>query len=206
MHIPLPKYGFLDKEKAEQDLEKLIQQPSARELRPCPNCKLPCDSLLPADCATQCDSKCVNAPGALSSEPEAHPIELKVVPIVFELSALRLLQPCWSCEGHVNGQGELWKLPQISFYTASEIYPKLLAGYLTRLRNQSILNYPWQVVMVDYGQTWGPTYQLEPALNHIEGETKLDLLQMDLQTIANDLAEKLKQEARLMLVEVRRAS
>jgi len=203
MHIPLPKFGFLDKEKTALDLEKLIEQPSARQLRPCPGCRLPCESVSPTDCATDCGATCINAPQALSSEPEAHPIELKVVPIVFELSALRLLQPCWSCEGHVNGQGELWKLPQVSFYTASDIYPKLLAVYLTRLKNQRTLHYPWQVIVVDYGQTWGPTYQLEPALNHISEEIRLDLLQKDLETIADDLAEKIKQEARFMLVNIR---
>lgn len=202
MYIPQPK--FLDKEKAEQELEQLLEQPDAQELRPCPNCQLPCESSLPAQCAISCDATCSNAPQALSSEPDKHPIEQHVVNIVFELSTLRLLQPCWSCEGHFNGQGELWKLPQVSFYSASELYPKLLAGYLTKLKNNNQLHYPWQVTMVDYGQTWGPTYQMEPSLNQIDEEIQLALLQQDLQKIADRLAEQLKQEARLMLVNVRR--
>lgn len=204
MHIPTPKPAYLNEEKAIQELETLLGQPNARELRPCPGCKLPCESAQPVQCAVNCDADCVNAPQALSSEPEKHPIEQHVVKIVFELSALRLFQPCWSCEGHLNGQGEMWKLPQVSFYASSELYPKLLVNYLNRLKFQNQLCYPWHVIIVDYGQTWSPTYQLEPTLNQINEEIKLDLLQQDLRQIANDLAEKIKQEARMMLANVRR--
>jgi len=203
MYIPKPNSALLNKAKAEEELEQLIGQPSAREQRPCPNCQLPCESSLPSQCAISCDANCVNAPQALSSEPDKHPIEQHVVKIVFELSTLRLMQPCWSCEGHLNGQGELWKLPQVSFYSASALYPKLLAGYLTKLKNNKQLHYPWQVIMVDYGQTWGPTYQLEPGLNHVDEEIVLPLLQEDLHKISDGLAEQLKQEARIMLVNVR---
>lgn len=204
MHIPTPKLEFHNKEMAEQALETLLMQPNARELRPCPSCKLPCESVQPAQCAVNCDASCENAPQALSSEPEMHPIEQQVVAIVFELSTLRLFQPCWSCEGHLNGQGEMWKLPQVSFYAASDLYPKLLVNYLNRLKYQKQLYYPWHVIMVDYGQTWSPTYQLEASLNQITEEIKLDLLQQDLRQIADGLAEKIKQEARLMLTNVRR--
>ena len=204
MHIPKPKDGYLNKARAEQELEEFINQPGAQQLRPCPNCELPCDSQFPAQCAVSCDVSCLNAPRALSSEPDKHPIEDRVVKIVFELSTLRLMQPCWSCEGHLNGQGKLWKLPQVSFYSASELYPKILAGYLTRLKNQGKLRYPWQVNVVDYGQTWSPTYQLEPSLNQIDGEVDLGMLQSDLDTISLDLANQLKQEARFMLVNVKK--
>ena len=204
MYIPTPKSGFLNKEKAEQELEELIKQPGPQEERPCPNCQLPCEFHFPAACAISCDANCVNVPLALSSEPDKHPIEACVVKIVFELSTLRLMQPCWSCEGHLNGQGELWNLPQVSFYSASELYPKLLAGYLNKLKGQKRLHYPWQVTLVDYGQTWANTYQMEPALNHIEGDIELALMQQDLENIAQGLAEQLKQEARLMLMNVRR--
>ena len=203
MHIPQPKMGFFDKDQAEQELEQLIQQPGPLEERPCPNCQIPCDSNIPAQCAVNCDANCDNAPSALSSDPHNHPIECKVVNIVFELSTLRLIQPCWSCEGHLNGQGELWKLPQVSFYTASALYPKLLSSYLTKLKGSKQLHYPWQVIMVDYGQSWEPTYQLEPALNHIDEVIQLTLLQQDLHKISNGLAEQLKQEARIMLLNVR---
>lgn len=203
MHIPQPKMGFFDKDKAEQELEQLIQQPGAREIRPCPNCQMPCDSNIPAQCAVSCDANCDNAPQALSSDPDKHPIEQQVVKVVFELSTLRLMQPCWSCEGHLNGQGELWKLPQVSFYSASALYPKLLAGYLTKLKSNTQLHYPWQVIMVDYGQTWGPTYQMEPALNHIDEAIQLTLLQEDLHKISDGLAAQLKHEARIMLVNIR---
>ncbi len=196
MYIPTPKPGFLNKQQAEQELQQLIAQPGAREERPCPNCQLPGDTGHPHQ---DCHSACSNAPQALSSEPDKHPIETRVVKVVFELSTLRLVQPCWSCEGHLNGQGDLWKLPQVSFYAASPLYPKLLITYLNRLKGQKQLHYPWQVIMVDLGQSWGPTYQLEPALNQINEAIKLQKLQDDLDKIGDGLGEKLKQEARLML-------
>ena len=196
MFIPTPKPGFLNRNQAEQELQQLIAQPVAHELRPCPNCHLPSDASIPHQ---YCNPDCSNAPQALSSEPDKHPIETRVVGVVFELSTLRLLQPCWSCEGHRNGQGELWKLPQVSFYAASALYPKLLVTYLNRLKHQKQLHYPWQVTLVDLGQTWGPTYQLEPALNQIMEEIKLEKLQNDLDKIGDGLGEKLKQEARFML-------
>ncbi len=93
MHVPQPKTGFLDQASAIQELEQLIAQPSASELRPCPNCKIPCDSNIPMQCAVNCDADCTNAPQALSNDPEKHPIEQHVVKIVFELSTLRLVQP-----------------------------------------------------------------------------------------------------------------
>lgn len=203
MVIPQPKTGFLNPSQAEQELELLIRQPAAKELRPCPYCRLPCESAHPAHCAVTCDATCDNAPYALSSEPEQHPIERRVVKLVFELNSLRLLQTCWSCEGHLNARGELWKLPQVSFYAASPLYPKLLAAYLSRLKHQSQLHYPWRVGMVDFGQTWGPTYLLEPATTYYTEPIQLDRLQEDLHRIGDDLAERMKQEAQQMLFSVR---
>ncbi len=199
MHIPQPKTAFLDQATAIQELENLIAQPSARELRPCPNCQLPCHSNIPEQCAVNCNVDCVNTPQALSSEPDKHPIEQHVVNIVFELSSLRLIQPSWSCEGHLNGQNELWKLPQVSFYSSSALYPQLLVNYLTQLKNDKQLHYPWHISMVNYGQTWRPTYQMEGALNQVNEEIQLALLQQDLHRISDRLAEQLKQQARNML-------
>ena len=203
MYIPKPNSGMFDMSQAEQDLERLIAQPTAQQLRPCPNCQLPCDSDTPAHCAQNCEPSCVNAPAALSSEPEQHPVERHIVNIVFELSSLRLLQPCWSCEGHLNGQGDLWKLPQVSFYASSPLYPQLLVCYLIRLKGNKQLHYPWHISMVNFGQTWVPGYQLEAALNHIDEEVQLERLQQDLQTISANLAERVKQEARQMLAQIR---
>ena len=65
------------------------------------------------------------------------------------------------------------------------------------------LHYPWQVIMVDYGQIWEPTYQMEAALNQVDEEIQLALLQQDLYKISNRLADQLKQEARILLNNVR---
>ncbi len=57
--------------------------------------------------------------------------------------------------------------------------------------------------MVDYGQIWEPTYQMEAALNQVDEEIQLALLQQDLYKISNRLADQLKQEARILLNNVR---
>ncbi|MDH5178369.1 MAG: hypothetical protein OEZ39_06890 [Gammaproteobacteria bacterium] len=204
MYIATPKPDFLNRENAEQELERLLAQPSVSAARPCPGCRLPVNCGTVAANDPPCHAGCENAPQALSSEPELHPIEKDVVAIVFELTALRLIQPCWSCEGHLDGRGELWKLPQVSFYAASPLYPKLICNYLTRLRHQKQLHYVWQVNLVDYGQTWSPAYQIEPCLNQISKPVELTLLQEDLRSIGNNLAEQIKQEARHMLANMRR--
>lgn len=202
MYIPTPKQDFLNRESAREELEKLIAQPTAQQVRPCTGCLLPCDANHAWECASNCNANCDNAPLALSSEPEQHPIENAVIGIVFELSTLRLVQPCWSCEGHLNGQGQMWKLPQISFYSASALYPKLISNHLNRLKYHKQLNYPWLVTMVDYGQTWCPAYQIEPSLNQIDKPVELLSLQDDLRRIAQNMAACIKDEARLMLAAI----
>lgn len=204
MYIPTPKPGFLNCESARAELEQLIAQPTAQQLRPCPGCQLPCNADQPWQCASNCNASCENAPQALSSEPELHPIESAVISIVFEITTLRLIQPCWSCEGHLDGRGELWKLPQISFYSASALYPMLINNHINRLKYNNLLNYPWMVTMVDYGQTWSPTYQIEPSLNQTREGLDLQLMQNDLQRIGENMANCIKDEARLMLASIQK--
>lgn len=113
------------------------------------------------------------------------------MPLVFELAATRLMQPCWSCEGHLGPDGALWKLPQVSFYSASPLYPQLLLRHIGNLELQKQLTYRWRVVLSDYGQTWQPTYTLEPELSR-DSNIHLGKLQHDLYILADDLCNKLK--------------
>lgn len=194
MKIVQPNVGLLDRERIKQDLQRLLAQPSPAESPPCSGC----NQHVPVSCS----SKCEQAPQSLSSEPASYPVETNVVPLVFELSATRLMQPCWSCEGHLNASGELWKLPQVSFYSASPIYPQLLLKHICALAMHKQLTYPWHVVLSDFGQTWETTYTLEPNLNR-EQKVHLGNLQHDLNTLADHLSVKLKALAQAALSELK---
>jgi len=194
MRIDKPKAAYLNSAQAIADLELLLSQPNARQLRPCPNCT--------ESDGAECSPACTGAPASLSTDPDRYPVEPHVVPMVYELNVTRLMQPCWSCEGHANAEGTLLKLPLVSFYAFSPVYPQLLMNYLHNLILAKKLAYPWQIVLTDYGQTWGITYSIEPRLSY-GVEPRHDLLMNDLKVISADLAEKIKHEASAMLDKVK---
>jgi len=174
-------------------LELLIAQPTPEEESPCDNCQ----THRPANCS----SSCVDAQASLSSDPIRFPIEEKVVSLVFELTATRLIETCWSCEGHFSHDGKLWKLPQITFYATNSVYPQLLLRHIRRLINAKKLGYEWHIVLSDFGQTYNISYNIEPNLNNVV-EPRLGRLQQDLKTISENLCESLKQLAKEMLDEM----
>ena len=172
----------------------LIDQPAAAEEAVCPNCQ----KHLPF----QCSADCKDAPAALSSDPAKFPLETKVVPLVFELSALRVFETNWSCEGHVDDKGRLWRMPQVCFYSKSPIYPQLLLRYINRLEHEKKLSYPWQVVLADYGSVNGVTYNLEPKLGIAPENVHMGKLQQDLVTLSENLFFGLKSLAREIMKEL----
>lgn len=174
------------------DLERLLSPPPDDGFRPCPGCRRQAGD-------TNCSPRCHEAAQALSSEPD-YPLESQVVAIVFELNSLRLLQACWSCEGHLDHEGKVWKLPQVSFYSFSPLYPQLLSNYLDRLAFRKQLHSPWNVTFTSYGQMATNTYCLEPRLRV---EPDLTMLQRDLQVIGDQLAERIRCEARAVLQELK---
>jgi len=183
MKIPTPQNELRCDSETKAQLEHFIGQPEPSELAPCGGCR----QHVPESCSSQCQQ----APEALSIEPERYPIESKVVPLVFELTASRLMQTCWSCEGHMDQNNKLWKVPQVSFYCDSPIYPKLVLIHLTRLFQTKLLGYRWHVVLSDFTQTLSLTYSIQPDLNQ-EDSPRLGLLQNDLQVISNDMHGNLK--------------
>ncbi len=190
VRIALPTASNMDPEQMKRDLARFIAQPGPAQVPPCPACA--------HHIPEQCSSRCVSAAPSLSSEPSRYPIEVKVVALVFELSATRLLQPCWSCEGHLGPDGELWKTPQVSFYSASPLYIQLLLRHIYALTLQKRLVYSWHVVVSDFGQTWDLTYTLEPDFKH-DKSIHLGNLQSDLQVLAEDLSVRLKALAKQAL-------
>ena len=183
MKIPTPQNELRCDSETRSQLELFIAQPEPADLAPCPGC----GHHEPETCSGQCEQ----ASKALSIEPERYPIESKVVPLVFELTASRLLQTCWSCEGHMDHNNKLWKVPQVSFYCESPIYPKLVLIHLSRLFQSKMLGYRWHVVLSDFTQTLSLTYSIQPDLNQ-EDAPRLGLLQQDLQIISDDMHSRLK--------------
>lgn len=187
MYINKPDPLFIDSDRIREELELLLTQPSPLELAPCPGCQ--------CHMPDQCSPKCAQAALALSSDPDKFPIEPKVIPLVYGLSVARLLQTCWSCEGHMNDRGELFRMPKISFYSASPIYAKMLLQHINALKTDRKLSYDWQIVLSDYAQTMATTYTLQPDLHEVQ-EPHLGRLQNDLLVIADKLPDQLKNQAR----------
>ena len=180
-----------NKQRIRSELELLLSQPGADVEPPCQNCR--------EHKVEQCNCKCSEAPNALSSDPEKHPLEAKVIPLVYELRKIRVVQPCWSCEGHIGHDGKLWKLPQVCFYSASPTYVTLLVNHLSLLQHKKKLSNEWNIVVSSFGQKHGScTYSIEPKLNP-DISSHLGSMQADLTTISENLAEQIKREAMSML-------
>ena len=183
MKIPEPDESLFADIDVKEELREFIQQPSPQELAPCSGCM--------DHQPNSCSSKCVRAPESLSIDPILHPIEYHVVPIVYELMATRLIQTCWSCEGHMNEKDELWKLPQVCFYTPSAVYVKLLSRHLSLLNHNKNLAYPWHIVISEICDTCKLVYSIQPNLNDAD-DPHLGLMQNDLNVIGENLHGKLK--------------
>lgn len=147
-----------------------------------------------------CGHDCPGISTALSSDPQQYPLEIQIAPLVYELSKMRVYQPCWSCEGHETGTGDLWKLPQIWFYAGSDIQARLMADALRTLLGARALATEWEVAITrsaaDDPET---TYCLKPATQE---PVKLDQLQRDLTILTKQLPEAIRQQARNMLAAV----
>jgi len=193
MEISKPGDEYLDTEQLRNDLEAFLNQPGPSAQPPCPNCQQHIPS--------QCTAECPDVASALSIDPDNHPIEPNMVPMVFELMSTNMLHTSWSCEGHLNSEDELWKSPNVSFYSKSAFYPHLLLKHLANLKHSNRLHYAWQIVLGDYGQTWGVTYCIQPDLSK-EQDIHLGKLQMDLRAIADDMFNNLKIIARKILHEI----
>lgn len=190
MEISKPNEGYIDTDKIKADLNVFLAAPLPSESPPCPSCE--------QHIRSDCNSKCANASSSLSIDPDKYPIETNITPLVFEITATCVMQTCWSCEGHLDENNNLWKLPNVSFYAKSSIYPQLLVKHIKNLNLNKQLKYPWQVILADYAQTLGTTYTIQPDLCR-EEEIHLGLLQHDIKTIADDMLEKLKVIARQCL-------
>lgn len=150
---------------------------------PDPVCCVHCADYTPS---TRCHRYCPAAPRRLSSEGERSPVEPLVAPLVFELKKLGVFYPCWSCEGHCDQAGRLWKIPRVWFYADSVVHVRGLANAINRLFNAGRLSSPWRVVLTHSDEdNPDTTFSLEP--DPAEGSL-LDRLQTDLRVMAEELA------------------
>lgn len=160
-----------------------------------PACASICPKCGQTNCRCACAPTCEMAPRTLSSDPDNNPIEAAVVPLVYELQRLGLAEPCWSCEGHLDPRGALWKLPRIWFYCDSPARLRLLADALDTLATEKRLSTPWRVGVAPSERDNPDTiYQLEPSFDPgVSG--RLSDLQRDIATIADNLDRVLRRAA-----------
>ena len=144
-----------DQKQIREDLEPLRNNAEAAP---------PCAATCPQGLGPYCSPNCPDVPRLLSSDPDKHPLEPLIAPLVYELQRLAVFQPCWSCEGHNDQAGTLWKLPRVWFYADSLVHVRALADAIKGLDIRGRLNTPWQVVLVSHDPD-NPdcSFSLEPA-------------------------------------------
>ncbi len=177
-----------------QALEDLLGQPTDRQVRPCPGCRIRCPCRGSPVCTCGCSSACAHAPRQLSSEPDTFPIEPGILPLVYALSSLRVIFPCWSCEGHFHDSGAFRKLPGVWFFARCLAYPSVIAAHLSDLRIAGKLARPWHVRVVDWGDDVESTFSIEPEASAMD-DPGLDRLRRDVHVISADLQTHVKRLA-----------
>ena len=139
------------------------------------------------DPAQGCHRDCAFAPCRLSSEAEKYPLEGLIAPLVFELKKLGVFLPCWSCEGHNDANGSLWKIPRVWFYSDSVIHLRALDNGVHNLFSDHRISAP-SGLSLPYSHPENPdtTFSLEPKLH--KNTAELSELQNDLKIISENLA------------------
>lgn len=152
------------------------------------NCTITCTECGASACQCMCSAKCPEMPRVLSSDPDRHPIEQAVAPLVFAMKQITAFQPCWSCEGHLGLDGKIWKIPRVWFYCQSMVSVRLLTDGLNSNVLTEKLHASWRIAVTfsepDNAET---TFSLEPV-QPLDEAVKLPELQEDLSTIADTLS------------------
>ncbi|MDJ0949419.1 MAG: hypothetical protein QNJ94_10900 [Alphaproteobacteria bacterium] len=137
----------------------------------------------------------------LSSDPNGYPLEAGIAPLVFEFNRLGVFDPCWSCEGHIGTDGDLWKVPRVWFYAESVVHVRVLAECLQDLSIAGRLNGTWQVVVTYSDSDNADTaFSLEPVVK--DPIPSLGALQRDVATIAEELHRGFLARARKLSTEI----
>lgn len=133
-----------------------------------------------------CHRTCPCAPQHLSSAPQNDSVEPLIAPLVFELKKLGVFYPCWSCEGHNNPHGDLWKHPRVWFYSDSVVHVRALSIAVSKLFADGLLSTHW-VVVVTFSDSDNPdtTFSLEPS--SLVAGSRLADLQADADVLAQNI-------------------
>lgn len=131
---------------------------------------------------------CSKASEMLSSDPD-YPVEDLITPLVYEIKNLGIFEPCWSCEGHNDPQGKLWKKPNVWFYCDSVIHLRAFSNAIDMIYNKNKLSTRW-IVELTHSDMNNPdtTFCLKPLLDDVN--VSLNQLHKDVETIYSNLAEK----------------
>jgi hypothetical protein len=70
MHIDGPETDHAILRGYRSDIERLLDQPSDHDARPCPGCTLTCQTCGSNSCVCNCSYTCDDAPRMLSSDPD----------------------------------------------------------------------------------------------------------------------------------------
>jgi hypothetical protein len=129
----------------------------------------------------------------MSSDGEHYPIEERIIPLVFNFYCLGVCQPYWSCGGHAFENNEIYRVPQVWFYTRSLIYPKLINELLYSLYADKAIMNPWHICVSFSGECLETGFSIEPDIKFIK---KPDLIPM--QSDAYIIASRLVAGVRLL--------
>ena len=191
MKIKDHHFNIEDTSKVKIELLDLLRQPSDKDERPCPGCRLTFPGVDSTTSTANCSMNCPAAPLQMSSDPDRFPIEKHVVPVVYSIYSLKLMMPCWSCEGHLDKSQNITKMPKIWFYSVSPFYAKLVSQVLSDLRQKRDLENDWIVRILPFSQSmFTLTYCIEPVKDLFTDYYELTSLQNDMLTIG----EKLRSE------------
>jgi len=137
----------------------------------------------------------------MSSDPDNHPIEPHILPLVYALYCLRGCTPCWSSEGRIDGAGRLVRGPAVRFFTDSDVYPDVISAYLRTLAAGGMLSSPWDVSVVHREWPGRATFVLQPEPCSSE-VPDLELLWEDVAIIAEPMALGVRVTAREFMCDI----
>lgn len=176
-----------------------VASPLAKTGRVCdPSCDAVCSTCGVTNCSCACFNGCPHICSVLSSDPN-FPIENKIAALAFELKRLEVFTPCWSCEGHNDRDGALWKIPRVWFYCDSVLHVRLLSDAIKELEIDELISGPWQVRLT-FSDENNPdtTFSLEPIIERGASAT-LAALQQDVMVIVDKLNPMMVERAGALL-------
>ena len=175
-------------------LHKLLNHPAPPMLRPCQDCTVSCPCSSSIVCGCNCSPECEHLATSLTSDPSKYPIETEIIPLVYALGCLEGCDTYWSCAGHEDKDGNLFKIPRAWFYTRSVVHVRLIQQHVATLSNTGKLNYSWFVraTFSDFDNL-DTGFSIEPE-NLNNSDMKLDQLHQDIVIIAKNMVANVKKE------------